>query len=147
MPLELGLEGKKVLESNMYGTWRILGFWMNIPQLVLSVKQRGKFVSGKYIQAIMFILICLHIFIFRLHLNACLFLHDTPLHTPFPLFPGCFPHCFLCSASELTSLTSQQLQAVFLMYSLSHSHRTAPVVPSPPSPPPEFLSSLSPCPL
>lgn len=120
---------------------------MNIPQLVLSVKQCGKFVSEKYIQAIMFILIYLHIFIFRLHLNACFFLCDIPLHTaPLPVFPGSLPHCFLCSASELISLTSQQLQAVFLIYSLSRYHRTAPVVPSSPSPPQKFLSLLSPWP-
>lgn len=57
-----------------------------------------------------------------------------------------FPHCFFCSASELTFLTFQQLQAVFLIYPLSHSHCTAPVVPSFPSPLQTFVSPLSPCP-
>lgn len=87
----------------------------------------------------------LSIFIFRLHLNASSLTTFLCMQHLSLLFPGSLPHCFLCSASELTSPTFQQLQSVFLIYPLSHSHSTAPVVPSSPSLQ-KFLSPLSPCP-
>lgn len=108
------------------------------------MKQCGKFVSQNCIQATTFIY--LQIFIFRLHLNVSSFMAPLFMQHLSLLFPGSLLHCFLCSASGLTSRTPQQFQAVFLTYPLSHSHSTAPVVLSSPSPLQKFLSSLSPCP-